>query len=156
MGHVAQPVKAKVGRSGPNGPYGLETYGTFDSDTQTAHNGPVNTEQGEIVRNERLRRGWSMRRAGEAGGTSHSQWDRIERGEDRRAANTREIVAQAFDWPLDWPENPPAPPVVSQRDDQVMAALTSMMEQIAALTAQVARLEDAARRAAPAPRRSQS
>lgn len=80
---------------------------------------------------------------------SHTWWDLVERGAQRRHDKAREAVAQAFGWPLDWPENPPAPPVVSQRDDQVMAALASMTEQIVALTAQVARLEDAARRAAP-------
>ena len=112
-----------------------------------AHNGHVNTEQGEIVRNERLRRGWSMRRAGETGGTSHSQWDRIERGEDRRTTNTREIVAQAFGWPLDWPENPPAPPEISQRDDQVMAALASLREIVEQLRTEVRQLRDEAHRA---------
>jgi hypothetical protein len=96
-----------------------------------------------------------MRRAAEAAGVSHTWWDLVERGAQRRHDKAREAVAQAFDWPDDWPENPPAPPVVSQRDDQVMAALASMTEQIVALTAQVARLEDAARRAAPAPKRSQ-
>jgi hypothetical protein len=108
----------------------------------------VNTEQGEIVRNERLRRGWSMRRAGEAGGTSHSQWDRIERGEDRRMSNTREIVAQAFGWPLDWVENPPAPPVISQRDDEVLAAIASLRESVDLLRAEVAQLRREARPAA--------
>jgi len=108
----------------------------------------MNAETGEIVRNERLRRGWSMRRAAEAAGVSHTWWDLVERGAQRRHDKAREAVAQAFGWPLDWVENPPAPPVISQRDDEVLLAIASLRESVDLLRAEVLQLRREARPAA--------
>ena len=124
----------------------------------------MSTTPGEIARAERLRRGWSLREAGDAGGTSHSQWDRIERNEARREHDMRTAVARAFGWPDDWIENPPPSPEVIQRDDQVLAefrqwgetmltAMEAMQSQIAELQQAVARLSAEGQSAPPARRR---
>ena len=124
----------------------------------------MSTTPGEIVRAERLRRGWSLREAGDAGGTSHSQWDRIERNEARKPMEMRMSVCRAFDWPIDWVENPPPPPEVIQRDDQVLSAIKelgwkllrtteALMTEIAALREEVDRLQSEARSTPPARRR---
>jgi len=79
---------------------------------------------------------------------SHTWWDLVERGAQRRHDKAREAVAQAFGWPLDWVENPPAPPVISQRDDEVLAAIASLRESVDQLRAEVAQLRREARPAA--------
>jgi transcriptional regulator with XRE-family HTH domain len=119
---------------------------------------------GDIVREERQRRGWSLRRAADAAGTTHAHWDRIERNEARRAAEWRRLVCTAFDWPDDWVENPPAPPEVTRRDDEVLqafaqlgetmlAAMESMQRQIAELQSTVDQLAAEARPTRPGSRR---
>lgn len=128
--------------------------------------GHMPTETGDIVRQERLRRGWSMREAADAGGCSHTYWDSIERNEARKPVMVRNVVAQAFDWPDDWVEHPPPTPEVTQRDDQVLAefrqwgettmtALREMQQQIVELQQAVARLA-AEGQSAPPGRRRQS
>ncbi len=122
---------------------------------------------GDVVRDERVRRGWSLRRAADAGGTTHTNWDRIERGEARRAHEWRRIVATAFDWPDDWVENPPPPPEVTRRDDEVLqafaqfgstmlAAIEAMQQQIAALQSTVDQLAAEARPTRPGSRRQKA
>jgi hypothetical protein len=97
-----------------------------------------------------------MRRAAEAAGVSHTWWDLVERGAQRRHDKAREAVARAFDWPLDWPENPPPPPVISQRDDAVLAAFerlaSTMLATMAAMQTQIDELQQAVDRLAPAKR----
>lgn len=124
------------------------------------------TDPGEIVRAERLRRGWSLREAATAGNCSHTYWDAIERNEARKPVQARTAVALAFGWPDDWIENPPPPPEVSQRDDQVLGefrqwgeamltAMEAMQGQIAELQQAVARLS-AEDQSTPPPRRRRS
>ena len=124
----------------------------------------MSTTPGEIARAERLRRGWSLREAGDAGGTSHSQWDRIERNEARREHDMRTAVARAFGWPDDWIENPPPTPEVTQRDDEVLGAIEKlgwtvlrtnqeMLTAIAELRAEVDRLRSEVGPTPPARRR---
>lgn len=126
----------------------------------------MSTTPGEIVRAERLRRGWSLREAGDAGGTSHSQWDRIERNEARREYDMRTAVARAFGWADDWVENPPPPPEVIQRDDVVLAEFRqwgeTMLATMEAMHGQIVELQQAVARlaaegqSAPPGRRRQS
>lgn len=121
---------------------------------------------GEVVRAERLRRGWSMREAAQAGGCSHTYWDAIERNEARKPVLVRSVVATAFGWADDWVENPPPPPEVIQRDDVVLtefrqwgetmlATMEAMHGQIVELQQAVARLA-AEGQSAPPGRRRQS
>lgn len=65
------------------------------------------TELHEHVRNERNRRGWSVRSAATAGGISNTTWGGFE-STGRVTDAVRIGVAQAFDWPTTWPESPPA------------------------------------------------
>lgn len=119
---------------------------------------------GEVVRAERLRRGWSMREAAQAGGCSHTYWDAIERNEARKPVLVRSVVATAFGWGDDWVENPPPPPEVTQREDEVLAefrqwgqttmtALREMQSQIAELQQAVARLAAEGQSTPPGTRR---
>lgn len=75
-------------------------------------------------------------------------------------------VCRAFDWPIDWIENPPPTPEVIQRDDQVLeafrqwgetmlATMEAMQAQIAELQREVAQLV-AEGRSTPPGRRRQS
>lgn len=122
------------------------------------------TETGDIVRQERLRRGWSMREAADAGGCSHTYWDSIERNEARKPVMVRNVVAQAFDWPDDWVEHPPPTPEVIQRDDEVLGAIEKlgwtvlqvnqeMLTALAELRAEVDRLRSEVQSAPPGRRR---
>ena len=123
-------------------------------------------EVGDVVRSERLRRGWSMREAAQVGGCSHTYWDSIERGEARKPVLVRNVVAKAFGWPDDWIENPPPPPAVIERDDQVLAefrqwgettmtTLREMQQQIVELQQAVVRLASSDQ-SPPSARRRQS
>src|SRR4051794_41026898 len=60
------------------------------------------------VRDERWRRGWSIRRAAEeataAGArTTNTTWGSFEAGDADPSGRMREAVAAAFGWPPDWP-----------------------------------------------------
>lgn len=62
------------------------------------------------VRAERERRGMSVREAARRGGVSNTTWSRYESGETSLTGNIRKAVAQAFDWPIGWPDGErPAP-----------------------------------------------
>lgn len=58
------------------------------------------------VKAERERRGWSQRQAAERAGIDHGMWSKIERGVKPLTNRTRAGVAEAFGWPLDWPDQP--------------------------------------------------
>ena len=91
---------------------------------------------------ERNRRGWSIRRAAvETGGIiSNVWWGKFEDGSVDLTDKVREAVATAFGWPLDWPENPPAPPAVAERDDQVLAAIAALADRVELLAAELREL----------------
>ena len=59
----------------------------------------------ERVTAERTRRGWSQRQAAERVGMNNATWARIER-DGRLSDRSRALIAEAFDWPLDWPDIP--------------------------------------------------
>ena len=66
----------------------------------------------ERVVAERRRRGWSQRRAAVAAGVSNTYWNDYESGKvpvDGIRNPIRQAVADAFGWPLDWPESAPVP-----------------------------------------------
>jgi hypothetical protein len=111
---------------------------------------------GPLVRTERLRRGLTPLAAGQLGGISKAGWINIENGTARRIDHWRYAVARAFDWPDDWPEHPPVPPAVSQRDDAVLAAFerlaSTMLATMAAMQTQIDELRRAVDRLAPAGR----
>lgn len=89
---------------------------------------------------ERNRRGWSIRRCATAGGISNTHWGEVEKGTSALTDKVREAVATAFGWPLDWPENPPAPPAVAERDDQVLAAIAALADRVELLAAELREL----------------
>ena len=107
---------------------------------------------GPLVRTERLRRGLTPLAAGQLGGISKAGWINIENGTARRIDHWRYAVARAFDWP----EHPPVPPAVSQRDDAVLAAFerlaSTMLATMAAMQTQIDELRRAVDRLAPAGR----
>lgn len=48
-----------------------------------------------------------MRQAATAGDVSNTTWSRFEAGVGQLTPGIIQAVARAFDWPTDWPENPP-------------------------------------------------
>lgn len=83
----------------------------------------------ERVQHERKMRGLSRRSAAILGGTSNQTWGTWENG-GNLTDGVRLAVSKAFDWPMDWPENPPA---VTQQPDAVAA----LQEQLATLISTV-------------------
>lgn len=63
-------------------------------------------ELSQRVLAERERRGWSQRQAAERAGINSALWSRIESGKAEISNRSRARIAQAFDWPLDWPDRP--------------------------------------------------
>jgi len=66
----------------------------------------------EHVRQERARLGLTLRSATELARAAHVKikfqtWHKFER-DGKVTPTIRSAVAAAFDWPKDWPENPPA------------------------------------------------
>lgn len=93
------------------------------------------TELHEHVRNERKRRGWSVRRAATAGGISNTTWGTFEAA-GQVTDTVRVGVAQAFGWPTTWPEGPPAltPLVEGEPSNADLAAkLDALLQSNAAL-----------------------
>lgn len=82
------------------------------------------------------------------GKLSSETWRRFENGQGELTKRVREGVALAFGWELTWPEQPPAVTEVSPREDQVMAMLSSLTEEVRALRAELRSLT-----ATPTPRR---
>lgn len=100
------------------------------------------TELHEHVRNERNRRGWSVRRAASEGGISNTTWGVFESSGQVTDA-IRVGIAQAFGWPTTWPEGPPAlTPLVEGEptNAELMAKLDLLVESTDALQALVQRM----------------
>lgn len=60
----------------------------------------------DVVKAERLRRGWSVRRAATNGAVSNTTWGRFEH-DGQLTDRMRQAVARAFGWDPVWPEDPP-------------------------------------------------
>ena len=73
------------------------------------------------VKRERERRGWSIRDAANHGGISNETWGRFEHS-GRITNKVRQAVAEAFDWPLTWPD------MASQADVDVVLTKLSELE----------------------------
>ena len=54
---------------------------------------------------ERLRRGWSIRTAAQAGQVSNTSWGDMEAGVRPITPKMQRAVAQAFGWDAGWPYN---------------------------------------------------
>lgn len=64
----------------------------------------------ERVTAARRLRGWSIRAAAYAGGIANTTWGNWENGNvEEPSDKVRSAVSKAFDWPMDWPENPLPP-----------------------------------------------
>lgn len=98
----------------------------------------------ESLIRERQRRGWSVRRCASAAGISNTHWGDVEKGIAPITDRVRDAVGRAFGWPADWVENPPAPPAVAERDDQVLAAIAALADRVEALAAEVRELRSRA------------
>ena len=64
----------------------------------------------EAVAQERHRRALSVRQAARLGDVSNTIWGDMEAGRTPLTMRMQHAVAQAFGWPLDWPETMTAPP----------------------------------------------
>lgn len=69
---------------------------------------PATSTSRQLVVTTRKQRYGSVRKAAAAGGVSNTTWGRYEAG-DPLTDTMRLAAAQAFDWPTDWPVNPPTP-----------------------------------------------
>lgn len=85
------------------------------------------------VERERKRRGWSVRAAATAGGTSNTTWGRFEKGEIELTPTMQQAVAEAFGWDTAWPE--------LDFSDVANDALAALLETIDDLSRRVERLE---------------
>jgi transcriptional regulator with XRE-family HTH domain len=91
----------------------------------------------ERVRHEReIMRNMSIRDAAGRGGISNTTWGEWESGKRKLSRSVRAAVVRAFNWPEDWPINPPAvrPP---DPDEPTNAELAQL---IGELTTEVARM----------------
>lgn len=59
----------------------------------------------ERIRQERRRRGWSMRAAASAAGVSNTTWSRMEAGAVPITPQMSQAIAHAFEWPSNWETN---------------------------------------------------
>lgn len=84
----------------------------------------------ERIQLERKLRGWSIRTAASQGGISNQTWSTYETG-GAITDGIRRAVRQAFEWPQDWPDNLPAPPMTLGVEEE-------LREQVRALGVQVA------------------
>lgn len=74
-------------------------------------------ELANLVRAERLRRGWSVRQAAAAAGISNTWWGKFEDGRQPLTPMIANGVAKAYDWPTEWaaaPASMPRPEEVSR------------------------------------------
>jgi transcriptional regulator with XRE-family HTH domain len=85
------------------------------------------------VRTEREVRGLSIRQAANGTSVSNTTWNRWERGGGPPPASIRKAVAEAFGWPLDWPENPPPLPVRPTENQTVLEQLEDMRRKLDAV-----------------------
>jgi hypothetical protein len=72
------------------------------------------------VAHERRMRALSIRKAAQIGGTSNQTWGVFEQT-GIVTPSVRAAVSQVFEWPMDWPENPPE--IVSLRNGDEVDAL---------------------------------
>jgi hypothetical protein len=101
-------------------------------DTTTDPNAAV-----ERVREEVRLRNMSVRQAAAAGGVSNTTWgDFYATG--IATPKMRDAVARAFDWPLDWPENPP--PLPEAREDQLIKLVAALALEVRGLADEVREL----------------
>jgi transcriptional regulator with XRE-family HTH domain len=81
----------------------------------------------ERVSAERRRRGWSARTAAKQAGISNTTWSEFEKcGEV--TSRIRQAVADAFEWPADWPEQMVPTELAAQQ--QLVAATTANQQSI--------------------------
>lgn len=68
----------------------------------------VEYDLADVVRRERLRRDWSVRKAASAGGISNTYWGGFEDYKQPLTPLIVKAVAAAFEWSTNWPvENAP-------------------------------------------------
>ena len=97
----------------------------------------------ERVREEVRLRNMSVRQAAAAGGVSNTTWgDYYATG--IATPKMREAVARAFDWQLDWPENPP--PLPEAREDQLIKLIAERVAKVDRLADEVSALRRPDRR----------
>jgi transcriptional regulator with XRE-family HTH domain len=124
------------------------------------------------VADERRMRGLSGRAAASLGGIANTTWSGFEAG-GQLTDGVRRAVAKAFDWHMDWPENPPAEftqldgDVLRRMEEQLRAEIAEGDERVDArvralerslhdqLGAMVAQLEGLASRLEQARRESE-
>lgn len=106
----------------------------------------------ELIRQERRRRGWSMRAAAAAAGVSNTTWSRMEAGAVEITPAMSRHIADAFGWPDDWETNPeslvatlshPLSTVdAEQLLERIRAELAEHEQRIAAMVAQLMKGND--------------
>src|SRR4051812_8543039 len=90
----------------------------------------------ELVRAERRRRGWSVRKAASTGGCSNTAWGEWENGARELGQAVQAGISQAFDWAPDWPDHPPT--VSAGGSEGAAAAAAEWRRKFEALEARVA------------------
>lgn len=99
----------------------------------------------ERVKRERELRGLSLKRAARLAGAdfaSDQAWGNWESGTSKLTPYMVRTIANAFEWPMDWPENPPPPFTsdVTQRVAELENDVRSLRAEIAALRGDVTAL----------------
>ena len=90
----------------------------------------------EAVTMERRRRALSIRQAARLGDVSNTAWGDMEAGRAPITLRLQQAVADAFDWPMDWPETMTAPPdsSVIQRLEALEHSLALLVQAVNAMT----------------------
>jgi transcriptional regulator with XRE-family HTH domain len=84
------------------------------------------TPQADKVRDERLQRGWSVRKASGLGGISNTWWQNFENGTQPLTESINAAVAKAFGWPDDWAQVSSPP----DRLDDILELLQEVSVQV--------------------------
>lgn len=115
------------------------------------HEDGLMDETRQAVQLERQLRGWSYNRCAAAsnGLISNETWRKFELGQTGLTGTVRRGVMEAFGWPMDWPENVPAPDIVTRREDQLAEALQVLTERVEAGFAAMTSLLEALLRQRP-------
>jgi hypothetical protein len=107
----------------------------------------------ELVAHVRQQRALTLGAAASAsdGRISHETWRRFERGDGELTKRVREGIAKAFGWDLTWPENPPVAVEVTPRDDQLMALVAELVDEVRMMRGELRSLSAAQTPPHPAP-----